>query len=196
MYLHLWNTWIDNESSQNWGGGLWEQRYIYYFPFSLFVSVYVYASLCEYSFAFNICPRVLSVLFFFFFSIVFSACYHWWICFLVGCSLLSFFLLFFNFFIFNNYFFITLFYFISLFLFFLPFLLSCVADRVLVLWLCVRPLPLRWESWVQDIGLPETCRLHVISNSKSSLRDLNLNNKTQLHSETSKLQCWTPMPNN
>ena len=23
--LHLWNTWIDNESSQNWGGGLWEQ---------------------------------------------------------------------------------------------------------------------------------------------------------------------------
>ena len=23
--LHLWNTWIDNESSRNWGGGLWEQ---------------------------------------------------------------------------------------------------------------------------------------------------------------------------
>ena len=23
--LHQWNTWIDNESSQNWGGGLWEQ---------------------------------------------------------------------------------------------------------------------------------------------------------------------------
>ena len=23
--LHLWNTWIDNESSQNWGSGLWEQ---------------------------------------------------------------------------------------------------------------------------------------------------------------------------
>ena len=23
--LHLWNTWIDNESSKNWGGGLWEQ---------------------------------------------------------------------------------------------------------------------------------------------------------------------------
>ena len=23
--LHLWNTWIDNESPQNWGGGLWEQ---------------------------------------------------------------------------------------------------------------------------------------------------------------------------
>ena len=23
--LHLWNTWIDNESSQNWGGGLGEK---------------------------------------------------------------------------------------------------------------------------------------------------------------------------
>ena len=23
--LHLWNTWIDNESSQNWGDGHWEQ---------------------------------------------------------------------------------------------------------------------------------------------------------------------------
>ena len=23
--LHLWNAWIDNESSPNWGSGLWEQ---------------------------------------------------------------------------------------------------------------------------------------------------------------------------
>ena len=23
--LHLWKTWIDNKSSQNWGSGLWEQ---------------------------------------------------------------------------------------------------------------------------------------------------------------------------
>ena len=36
--LHLWKTCIDNESSQNWGGGLWEQRYICIFPFSLFDS--------------------------------------------------------------------------------------------------------------------------------------------------------------
>ena len=35
-------------------------------------------------------------------------------------------------------------------------------------------------------------RLHVISNGKSSPRDLHLNAKTQLHSMTSKLQCWTP----
>ena len=39
---------------------------------------------------------------------------------------------------------------------------------------------------------PETSQLHVISNSKSSPRDLHLNAKTQLHSTTSKLQCWTP----
>ena len=34
----------------------------------------------------------------------------------------------------------------SFFLFFLPFLLSCVADKVLVLWPGVRPHSLRWES--------------------------------------------------
>ena len=64
-----------------------------------------------------------------------------------------------------------------------------VADRVLVLWPGVRPVPLRWESRVQDIGPPATSRLHVISNSESSLRDLHLNATTQLHSTTSKLQC-------
>ena len=75
----------------------------------------------------------------------------------VGCSLLSFLLSFkllFNFLIysnlkniyFNNF---ILFYFSF---FFSPFLLSHVADRVLVLWSGVRPMPLRGESWVQDIG--------------------------------------------
>ena len=69
---------------------------------------------CLYSFAFTICPRVLSVHFFFF----------------------SFFNYFLIFKIFNNFFtfyFNNLFYFIlSFFLFFLPFLLSRVADRVLL----------------------------------------------------------------
>ena len=88
---------------------------------------------------------------------------------------------------------ITLFYFIFFFLsFFLPLLLSHVADRVLVLPRDIRPLPLRWESQVQDIGPPETSQLQVISNSESSPRDLHLNTKTQLHSTTSKLQCCTP----
>ena len=66
-----------------------------------------------------------------------------------------------------------------------------VADRVLVLQPGVRPVPLRWESRVQDIGPPETTQLIVISNGKSSPRDLHLNAKTQVHATTSKLQCWT-----
>ena len=69
---------------------------------------------------------------------------------------------------------------------------SHVTDRVLVLRPGVRPIPLRWESQVQDIGPPGTSQLHVISNGESSPRYLHLNAKTQLHSTTSKLQCWTP----
>ena len=63
---------------------------------------------------------------------------------------------------------------------------------VLVLRPGVSPVPLRWESRLQDTGPPETAQLHVISNSKSSPRDLHLNAKTQLHSTTCKLQGWTP----
>ena len=62
----------------------------------------------------------------------------------------------------------------------------------LMFWPGVRPVPLRWESQVQDTDPPETSRLHVISNGESSPRDLHLNAKTQLQSMTSKLQCWTP----
>ena len=72
---------------------------------------------CLYSFAFTICPRVLFVKYFFLvvfffgifciFSIVFSTCYRWWVCFLVWLLSSFFFYLFFitlKFFIFNNYF--------------------------------------------------------------------------------------------
>ena len=55
-----------------------------------------------------------------------------------------------------------------------------------------RTVPLRWESQVQDIGPPETSWVHMISNGEISPRDLHLNAKTQLHSITSKLQCWKP----
>ena len=80
-------------------------------------------------------------------------------------------------FYFNNFIYFILFF--SFFLsFFPPLLLSCVADRVLVLWPGVRPVPLRRESRVQDIGPPETSRLHVISNGKSYPRDLHLKAKT------------------
>ena len=65
-------------------------------------------------------------------------------------------------------------------------------DRILVLWLGVRPEPLRWESRVKDIGAPETYWPHMISNGERSARDLHLNAKTQLYSTTSKVQCWTP----
>ena len=75
---------------------------------------------------------------------------------------------------------------------FLPFLLNHVVDRVLVLQLGIRPVPLMWESRVQDIGPPETSQLHIISRGETSPRDLHLNAKTQLHSTTSKLQRWTP----
>ena len=61
-------------------------RYIYLFPFSLFVSVYVYASLCDFVCIALLLPFVLGLclsVFWGFFSILFSTCYHWWICFLV-----------------------------------------------------------------------------------------------------------------
>ena len=123
--------------------------------------------------------------FYVYLSIDFSASDHWCICLLVwlhsSLSLLIFFY-------FNN--FLNLLLFFSFF--FLPFLLSRVADRVLVLWPRVRPEPLRWESQVQDIGPPETSRPHVLSNGESSPRDLCLNAKTQLHPMASKLQCWMP----
>ena len=51
-----------------------------FFPFSLFVSVYVYASLCDFVCIALLLPFVLG--FCPFFSIVFST-YYWWICFLV-----------------------------------------------------------------------------------------------------------------
>ena len=73
-----------------------------------------------------------------------------------------------NFFYFNN--FVILFYFIfcflSFFLFLLPFILSCVDDRLLVLQPGVRAVHLRWESQVQDTGPQETSQLHVISNGE------------------------------
>ena len=189
----------------NWGGRLWDQRYIYFFPFSLFVSVYVYASVCDfclYSSACTTCPRVLSVCFFFF-SIVLRAYNHWWICFwvwLLSSFFLSLFLLLFNFLIFNNYiyFFILItFLFYSFFLsFFLPFILSRVDDSVLMLRPGVRPVPLRRESWVQDISPPETSQLHVISNGKN-LPEIPISTpRTSSTKRPASYSAGHPMPNN
>ena len=72
---------------------------IYIFsPFSLFVSVYVNASVCDFvcialllPFVLDFCLSISFVLFCFF-SMVFSTCYHWRICFF-GLDVLSFFLI-------------------------------------------------------------------------------------------------------
>ena len=162
-----------------------------FFSFCECVCVYFYVWFCLYSFASTICPRVMTVLFSF--SIVFSTWYHWWVCFLVW--LLTSFLLFLFLiiiFYFNNFILFYLFIFPFFLSFFLPFILSREADRVLVLWLGVSPMPLMWESWVQDIGTPETPPAPHNIKCQKSPRDLHLNAKTQLHSMTSKLQCWTP----
>ena len=73
---------------------------------------------------------------------------------------------------------------------------KAVADRVLVLQLGVRPEPLRWESWVQDIGPPETSQPHIISTGERSSRDLCLNAKTQLHSTRASSSAEHSMPDN
>ena len=62
----------------------------------------------------------------------------------------------------------------------------------LLLWPCVRPEPLRWESRLQNTGPPKTSWSQVISISESSPRDLRLKAKTQLDPTASKLQCRMP----
>ena len=87
--LHLWNTWIDNESSQMEEVDFGSNDICIFSPFSLSVSVYVYAFVCDFVHIPLLLPFVLGsspsgfVLFSFVFSIVFGSCYHWWICFLV-----------------------------------------------------------------------------------------------------------------
>ena len=160
----------------NWGSGLWEQQYIYFFPFSLFLSVYVYASVCDFVCIALLLPFVLGFClsgFFFglfcFFSTVFSACYHWWICFLVW--LLSSFVLSF---------------------FFSPYFSESCGWQAL-------GAPAGCQACASEVGdlssgywstrdFPAPCNIK----QRKPPRDLHLNAKTQLHSMPSKLQCWSP----
>ena len=48
MFLHLWNTQIDKESSQIEEVDFGSKDIFFFSPFSLFMSVYVYASLCDF----------------------------------------------------------------------------------------------------------------------------------------------------
>ena len=202
----------------NWGSGLWEQQYIYIFSFLSFcegVCVCFCVWFCLYSFAFTICPRVLSVRFFLFFLVFLSILlvlviiggFVFWF----GGSLLSFFLLFYylNFFIFNNFFYFNNFLFFSFFLFsflpssfplFLSFFSPFYSEPCG--WQDLGALA-RHQSCASEVGELSsghwsTRDLPAPSNIKQrkSPRDLHLNAKTQLHSTTSKLQSWHPMPNN
>ena len=75
-------------------------------------------------------------------------------------------------FYFNNFIllYFTLFYFIlflSFFLLFLPFILSGVDERLLVIQPGVSIVSLRWESQLQDTGPQDTSQIHIISNREN-----------------------------
>ena len=176
MYLHLWNIWIDNKSSQIEEVDF-DSKDIYIFsPFSPFVSVYVYASVCDFvcialhlPFARGFC---LSFFFFLLFKIVFLII-----------------ILYFNNFIL---FYFILFYFTFLLSIFSPFYSEPCGWKAL-------GTPARHQGCASEAGDPSsgpwsTRHLAAPHNTKrwKSPRDLHLNTKTQLHSTTSKLQCWTP----
>ena len=138
---------------------------------------------------FAVCNWFLSD-FYVYIIIVFITYYHWWICALVWFLYsFSFYYYLFNLFTLITFFLIKNFFSLS---FALLFLLSHVADRVLLLRPGVRPETLRWERLVKDIGPPETSWAHVISNGESSPRCLHINVKTQLHPTVSRFQHWTP----
>ena len=79
------------------------------------MGVYVYASLCDFFCIGLLLPFVLRFRLSIIFSIVFNACYYWWICLLVWLLSPFFFKLFFYF---KTIFLITLFYFFPSFFFF------------------------------------------------------------------------------
>ena len=167
---------------------------------------------CDFACIALLLPIVLGFclsVFCFFLSIVFSVCYHWWICFLVW-LLSSFFhsflflKLFLKFFIFNNYF---LFFIIITLFFYYYFLNSFFLSSHFYSEPCGWQglgAPVRCQACVSEVGEPSyghwsTRELPVPRNikcRKSPRDDLHLNAKTQLQSTTTKLQCWTPMTNN
>ena len=144
----------------SWGGGLWEQQYIYFSPFFSFCEC-VCVWFCLYSFAFTICPRVLSVRFFLLLKLFFLIFY------------------------FNNF---ILFYLLS---FFPPFYSELCGGQALgsparhqgCATEVGEPRSGHWST--RDCPAPRNIKRW------KSPRDLHLNTKTQLHSTTSKVQRWT-----
>ena len=176
MYLHLWNTWIDNESSQieevDFGSN---DSFI--FPFSLFVSVYVYATVCDFVCIALLLPFALGFCLSFFLNYYFK----------------NFFFIIIIFYFNNFILFYFIFFFLSFFLsFFSPFYSESCGGQAL-------GAPARCQGCASEVGEPSsghwsTRDLPAPRNIKwwKSPRDLHLNTKTQLHSMTSKLQCRTP----
>ena len=140
----------------------------------------------------------LSCLSAFFFCIVFSSCFHRWICFLVW-LLSSFFFL--NYFlIFNNFFkfFILIILFFSYFIFFfLSFSFSPFSSEPCG-WQCLGA-PAGCQACASEVGEPSSG--HWSTRDLLAPRNIKwwklsqkfyLKYKIQLYSTTSKLQCWTP----
>ena len=161
-----------------------------FFPFSPFVSVHVYASVCDFVCIALLLPFVLgfclSVFVYFFFINLKNFFYKREIFFLTRII-----------FYFNNFilFYFILFYLLS-FSLFLPFILSRVDDRFLVLQPGIRAVPLRWESQLQDTGPQETSQLYVISNSEN-LPEISISMLRP--SSTQRPACYStghPIPNN
>ena len=95
----------------NWGGGYWEQWYVYCFSFFSFcecVCVSLCVWFCLYSFAFTICPRLLSVRFLFCCCCCLIFLNNYFLFFIL-ITLLYFTLLYFNFFVLSFFFFSLLF---------------------------------------------------------------------------------------
>ena len=208
MYLHLWNTWINNVSSQTEEADFGSNDICIFFPFSLFVSVYVYASVCDFvcialllPFLLGFCLSVFVFLFLGVFIVWFLALViigGFVFCFAGSLFLSSFSITLKKFliiiFYFNDFNFIL--FYLFCFFFFLPFILSCVDDRLLVLQPGVRAVPLKWESQVQDTGPQETSQLHVISNGEN-LPEISIS--TPRPSSTQRPASYSaghPMPNN
>ena len=167
----------------------------YFFPFSSFcewLCVCFCVRFCLYNFAFTICPRILSDRFFLFLFLVF---FNFKIFFLFSLIIIfSFFILITLFYFILLYFILS--YFLFFFLFFLPFILSCVDERLLVLQPDIRAVPLRWESQLQDTGPQETSQLHVIPNDEN-LPEISISTpRPNFTQRPARYSAGHPMPNN
>ena len=139
-------------------------------------------------------------------SLVFSVCFHFWNCLLVLSirfvffNLKKFFFLiiifYFNKFILFYLYFILSSFCLSFFLFFLPFILSRVDERLLVLQPGISAVPLRWESQLQDMGPQETFQLHIIPKGKN-LQEISISTPRPSFTQwPASYSAGHPMPNN